>query len=83
MRPKQHWLQKNLAQKTIGKMNKVKRVLLKRWWLKVILVFSLGIGRAEQQLSPDLSFVIQTYGPNFRPAVNILLLNFGGGLFLL
>ena len=45
------------------------KVLLKKWWLKVILVFSLGIGRAEQQLSPDLSFVIQTYGPNFRPAV--------------
>ena len=45
-------------------MNKVKRVLLKKCWLKVILVLSLGLGHAEQQLSPDLSFVIETYGPN-------------------
>ena len=42
-----------------------------------------GSGGGEQQLSPDLSFVIQTYGPHFRPAVNILLVGFGGGLFLL
>ena len=50
--------------------------------MKVILVLSLGIGRAEQQLSPDLSLVIQTYGPNFRPAVKILLVYFGGGVVL-
>ena len=38
-----------------------------------------GSGGGEQQLSHDLSFVIQTYGPHFRPAVNILLVGFGGG----
>ena len=48
----------------------------------MILGLSLGIDQAEQQLSPDLSFVIQTYGPNFQPAVNILLVHFGGGLLL-
>ena len=48
-------------------------------WLKMILVLSLGLGQVEQQLSPDLSFVIQNYGPNFSPAVNILLVYFGGG----
>ena len=48
--------------------------------MKVILVLSLGLGQAEQQLSPDLSFVIQNYRLNFRPAVNILLVYFGGGL---
>ena len=31
-----------------------------------------------RKLSPYLSFVIQTYGPNFRPAVNILLVYFDG-----
>ena len=49
----------------------------------MILGLSLGIDQAEQQLSPDLSFVIQTYGPNFRPAVNILLIDFGEGVLLL
>ena len=29
-------------------------------------------------MSPDLGFVIQTYGPNFRPAVIILLVYFDG-----
>ena len=46
--------------------------------MKVILVVTLGLGQAEQQVSPDLSFVIQNYEPNFRPAVNILLVYFGG-----
>ena len=43
----------------------------------------LGLGQAEEQLSPDLSFVIQNYGPNFRAAVSILLVYFGGGLLFL
>ena len=42
------------------------------------LVFSLGRGQAEQQLSADLSLVTQNYVPNFRPAFNILLVYFGG-----
>ena len=42
-----------------------------------------GSHGGEQQLWPDLSFIIQTYGPNFGPVVNILLVDFGGGLFLL
>ena len=29
-------------------------------------MLSLGLGQAEEQLSPDLSFVIQNNGPNFR-----------------
>ena len=49
----------------------------------MILVLSLGLGQAAQQLSPDLSFVIKNYGPNFRPAVIILLVYFGGGVVLL
>ena len=57
----------------------------KLWVVAVVesdLVFSLGLGQAEQELSPDLSFVIQNFGPNFRPAVNILLVYFGGGFLL-
>ena len=42
-----------------------------------------GSRGGEQQLWPDLSFIIQTYGPNFGPVVNILSVDFGGGLFLL
>ena len=42
-----------------------------------------GSGGGEQQLSPDFSFVIQACGPHFRPAVNILLVGFGGGLLFL
>ena len=38
-----------------------------------------GSGGGEQQLSPDFSFVIQACGPHFRPAVNILLIDFGEG----
>ena len=49
----------------------------------MILVLSLGLVQAEQQLSPDLSFVIENYGPNFRPAVNVLLVYFGGGVVVL
>ena len=44
----------------------------------MISVLSLGLCQAEQRLSPDLSFVIQNYRPNFRPTVNILLVYFGG-----
>ena len=43
----------------------------------MISVLSLGLRQVEQHLSPDLSFVIQNYGPNFSPAVNILLVHFG------
>ena len=39
-------------------------------------MLSLGLGQADQQLPPDLSFVIRNYGQNFRPAVNILLVKF-------
>ena len=41
-----------------------------------------GSGGGKQQLSPDLRYVTQTYGPHFRPAVNILLVGFGGGVVL-
>ena len=41
-----------------------------------------GSGGGKQQLSPDLRYVTQTYGPHFRPAVNILLVDFGGGVVL-
>ena len=34
-------------------------------------------------MSSDLSFLIQTYGPNFRPTVSIIQVHLGGGLFLM
>ena len=47
----------------------------------MILVLSLGLGEAEQQLSPHQGFVSQNYRLNFRHAVNILrvILGVGGG----
>ena len=63
-------LKKNFGWKQIfGKKNFGAKKLLspKNVWtgFLVILGLSLGIDQAEQQLSPDLSFVIQTYGPDF------------------
>ena len=55
-------------------------------WPKIVLTqffYEPKFSGGDRKFSPDLSFVIQTYWPNFRPAVNILLVDFGRGFFLL